>query len=296
MKKYTQLIPNRDLVLALGYFDGIHLGHQAVIKSAVEYAHKNSLKSAIITFKEHPFCYLNHITPKYITTDREKLISELGIDYFYELEFDDTIAKLSAEEYLRDILVKHFTPKAIFTGFNHTFGMNKQGNANFLRNNQSKYNYEYYEIEPKTINNTIISSTTIRNYLMNGDIEKANQMLGKNFSVKGEIIEGQKLGRKFGYKTANIVYPKELIEIPYGVYQVNTNYGTGIANFGIRPTVNNTNTAVLETHILNFDKDIYGEILNIEFTKMLRPEQKFTSTNELIEQIKTDISKITHQN
>ena len=117
-------------------------------------------------------------------------------------------------------------------------------------------------------------------------------MLGKNFSITGEVIEGQKLGRKIGFRTANLIYPTEIVDIPFGVYQVETTFGKGITNFGIRPTVSNTEKAVLETHILDFDKDIYGKTIRVEFIKMLRREQKFNSVDELKKQIQSDISKI----
>ena len=294
MQLFDELNINKGLSIALGFFDGVHKGHQKVIESAVNFAKDNNLKSAVITFKDHPCCYFYNTTPKYILTreKRREKISQLGIDYMYEINFDEKLSKIDAENYLKDILVKHFEPKAISTGFNHYFGALKSGNADFLQNNQEKYNYKYFEIEPQKYQNEIISSSIIRSAITNGDISKANSMLGYRFGVNGIIIEGQKLGRKLGYKTANIKYPKELIEIPFGVYEVETNYGKGIANFGIRPTVNNSKNKVLETHILNFDQDIYDKIINIEFVNMIRQEQKFSSKDELIKQIQDDIKNI----
>ena len=294
MQLFDELNINKGLSIALGFFDGVHKGHQKVIESAVNFAKDNNLKSAVITFKDHPCCYFYNTTPKYILTreKRREKISQLGIDYMYEINFDEKLSKIDAENYLKDILVKHFEPKAISTGFNHYFGAFKSGNADFLQNNQEKYNYKYFEIEPQKYQNEIISSSIIRSAITNGDISKANSMLGYKYSVNGIIIEGQKLGRELGYKTANIKYPNELIEIPFGVYEVETNYGKGIANFGIRPTVNNTKNKVLETHILNFDQDVYDKIINIEFVKMLRNEQKFSSKDELIKQIQEDIKNI----
>ena len=294
MQIFTSLNENKNLSIALGYFDGVHLGHRAVINSAVNFAKENNLKSAVITFKDHPCCFFYGVCPKYILTReqrREKLASS-GIDYLYELDFDEKLSSLSAQEYLENILVKYFTPKSISTGFNHHFGAKKSGTPEFLRNNSKKYGYEYFEIPPQKIDNEIISSTAIRNYLQNGQIEKANKMLKDNFAITGIVVEGQKLGRKLGFKTANLIYPPELIDLPFGVYETNTQYGKGITNFGIRPTVSSTQKPVAETHILNFAKDIYGEKINVEFVRMLRKEQKFNSVDELKQQIAKDISMI----
>ena len=292
MQVFYELTENKNLALALGYFDGVHLGHQKVIKSAVDYAQNNGKKSAVITFKDHPCCYFYGVCPKYILSrkQREEEIAKLGVDFLYELDFNETLAGLSAEEYLKNILIKYFSPAAISTGFNHHFGARKSGDAEFLRQHQDRF--KYFEIPPQKINNEIISSTAIRNYLNKGEIAKANEMLGKNFSISGKVIEGQKLGRKLGFRTANLIYPAEIVDIPFGVYEVQTTYGKGITNFGIRPTVSNTKKAVLETHILNFDRDIYDEEIKVEFLRMLRKEQKFNSLDELKRQIQSDIKSV----
>lgn len=292
MQIFTELKKIPNLSLALGFFDGVHLGHQAVIKNAVEFAQKNGTKSAVITFTNHPCCYFWGVCPKYILTckDREKKIKELGVDYLFELNFE-SISSLTAQDYLKDVLVNHFTPLSISTGWNHNFGCKKSGDVKFLKDNSKKYGYEYFEISPKKLDNEVISSTIIRKFLSEGKIEKANRMLGYNFEVNGTIIKGNQIGRTIGFNTANIIYPSELIELPYGVYSVNTNYGKGIANFGIRPTINDSHT-LLEVHILNFDKDIYGEQISINFIKQIRKEKKFSSLNALKTQIQEDILRI----
>lgn len=292
MQKFSELNQKQNLAIALGYFDGVHIGHRAVIKSAVDFAKKNNTKSAVITFSDHPYCYFKGVCPKYILTreEREKRIASLGIDYLYELNFED-FAHLTAKEYLNNILINHFHPISISTGWNHNFGKNKSGNVNFLEEQAKNYNYRYFKIPPQKINNEIISSTEIRKLLSEGNIEKANLMLGQNFSIEGEIVKGNQIGRTIGFRTANLVYPPELIELPYGVYAVDTTYGKGIANFGIRPTINGSHTS-LEAHILNFEKDIYGEIINVNFNKMIRTEKKFPSLDALKKQINLDIKSI----
>ncbi len=292
MQILTDLIKNSNLSLALGFFDGIHKGHQTVIQNAVDYAHKNNCKSAVITFKEHPCCFFYGKCPKYILSgkERENKIKELGVDYLYELDFE-SISGLTAGDYLKNVLVKYFSPCAISTGWNHNFGYKKSGNAKFLHDNSKKFGYEYFELPPQKINNEIISSSAIRKYLSTGNIEKANTMLGYKFYTSGTVIKGQQIGRTIGFKTANLIYPDELIELPHGVYSVETNFGKGIANFGTRPTVNGDGT-LLEVHILDFDKDIYGETLSVEFKKMIRTEKKFPSLDALKKQIYNDIIQI----
>ena len=296
MQIFTELNKNPNLSLALGYFDGVHLGHQKVIGSAVNYARKNGNKSAVITFKDHPCCFFYGVCPKYILTreDRLKHLESLGVDYVYILDFDTKLCMLSADEYLKNILIDNFSPKSISTGFNHYFGAKKSGGVDLLTEKQSVYGYKYFEIPPQKILNDTISSTVIRTALSKGQIKNANEMLGYNFTISGNVIKGQQLGRKIGFRTANLLYPPELIDLPFGVYSVIVTYEgkkyKGITNFGIRPTVSNTKQCSLETHILDFDKDIYGDEIIVEFLKMIRSEKKFASVEDLKNQIILDIS------
>ena len=146
MQKFSELNQKQNLAIALGYFDGVHIGHRAVIKSAVDFAKKNNTKSAVITFSDHPYCYFKGVCPKYILTreEREKRIASLGIDYLYELNFED-FAHLTAKEYLNNILINHFHPISISTGWNHNFGFKKSGNVKFLSEQSKKYDYTYYK-------------------------------------------------------------------------------------------------------------------------------------------------------
>lgn len=298
MQIFTELNKNQNLSLALGYFDGVHKGHQKVILSAVNFARENGNKSAVITFQDHPCCFFYGVCPKYILTrdDRLKHLEALGVDYVYILDFNAKLCLLSAEDYLKNVLINNFSPKSISTGFNHYFGAKKSGGVDLLTANQKKFGYKYFEIPPQKNFNDTISSTEIRKLLSDGNIQSANEMLGYNFAISGKVIEGQKLGRKIGFRTANIIYPPELIDLPFGVYSALVNHNgrqyKGIANFGIRPTVSDTCTCSLETHILDFDKDIYGDEISVEFLKMIRPEKKFSSVEELKNQICQDIERI----
>lgn len=298
MQIFTELNKNLNLSLALGFFDGVHLGHKKVIKTAVDFAKRNGIKSAVVTFKEHPSCFFRGICPKYILTREERLkhIEALGVDYVYLLDFNSKLCMLSAEDYLREVLVGNFSPKSISTGFNHYFGAKKSGNVTLLAEKQVEYGYQYFEIPPQKVFGKTISSTAIRELLSKGQIKNANEMLGYNFSITGEVVKGQQLGRTIGFRTANLIYPNELIDLPFGVYStvvtIDGKKYQGVTNFGIRPTVSDSHKCTLETHILDFEKDIYGKYITVEFIKMIRAEKKFKSLDELKNQIIADVLSV----
>lgn len=298
MQIFEELNENKGLSLALGFFDGVHLGHQAVIKSAVDFGIERGCKSAVITFQDHPCCFFYHVKPKYILKKQDKiaLFEKLGVDYLYFLKFDDYLAMMDASEYLKDIIIKYFEPKAISTGFNHYFGAHKSGDVKLLCTLQKDFCYTYFEVPPVLYNSEIISSTRIREDLALGNIEMVNDMLGFDYFLEEIVVEGQHLGRKIGFKTANLIYPENLVEIGRGVYKVKVEYSgkiyDGIANYGLRPTIGDNLQSVLEVHLLNFDKEIYGEKIKVTFLKKIRDEKKFDSLDELKTQIKNDINEI----
>ena len=288
-------IPN--LSLALGLFDGIHVGHQAVINCAVDYARSFPAESAVVTFNQNPHSYLNEITPKYILTfeDKYKYFEELGLDYVIELDFAQ-ICNMSPSEYL-EFLKKYFSPIAISTGFNHKFGHERAGTVKFLSDNQDKYKYVFFATPPQAIWGDIISSTSIREFIKSGAVDMAATMLGRKFSVSGNVIKGRELGRTIGYPTANLIYPLDIVELPYGVYDVNVILEDGIqrkaiANFGVSPTISNDGIAILEVHILDFEGDLYDKPVRVLFNSMVRREIKFDSIEDLKMQIDFDIQAL----
>lgn len=296
MQIFNDININKGLSLAFGFFDGVHIGHQAVIKSAVDFAKENNTKSAIITFQDHPCCFFYHVEPKYIIkkTDKINFFENLGVDYLYNIKFDDYLAMMSASEYLKDVIIKNYAPSAISTGFNHFFGAKKTGDVHLLCTMQNEFCYQYFEVPPVLYNSEIVSSTRIREDITLGNIEMANSMLGYNYFLKETVVEGEQLGQRLGFRTANMIYPDNLVEIGRGVYKVKVEYNgetySGIANYGIRPTVSSQDKATLEVHILNFDKDIYGEKIKVNFLKKIREEKKFSSIEELKAQIQEDIN------
>lgn len=294
MEILNKLKSNENLAIALGFFDGVHLGHKAVINAAVDYAKKNNIKSAVVTFRQSPYVALNNVKPNYIITLEEKIkaIKKLGVDYLYLSDFTEDLAKQTASDYLKN-LVDDLHPKMIATGFNHYFGYNKSGGVDYLRLMQQEYGYEFKEINPIKLNEDVISSTAIRKALSNGDIPKANSMLGYRFYVKNEVIKGRQIGRTIGFKTANLKMPEKMINIPDGVYAVEVEVlgkkHMGIANFGSNPTVTDDSQKLLEVHIIDFNQNIYGELVKVSFLVKIRNEKKFQSLTELKAQIEKDI-------
>lgn len=274
--------------LILGFFDGVHLGHISVITSALEYSEKHNTESVLVTFKESPasfFCY----NFEYLMSRKESIqkIKSLGVNRVVELDFSD-FAHMSREDYL-SYLIKTYSPKSIFTGFNHTFGYKKSGNSEFLQLNQEKYGYKYFSVNAETYKEEVISSTRIRNLLMSGNIKIANFLLNSCFSLSGKVIHGQQLGRQLGFPTANIEYPSEIVKIPFGVYAANVDGKPAVLNWGIRPSVNGTSNPVLEVHIINHNEDLYDKEIKISIIDRIRDEIKFNSLGDLIKQINKDI-------
>ena len=267
--------------LILGFFDGVHLAHQEVIKSAVEF----SSCPILVTLK-------NFNKSKELILERKdsySKIKSLGVKKIVELDFSQ-ISGMPAEEFL-DFLKKEYNPISVSTGFNYTFGKNRCGSTGTLEKYQEKYAYKYFCIPPLKYKNDIISSTLIKQKLVEGDIHLSNELLGSNFVLSGVVKKDAQIGRTIGFPTANIDYPKNIVKIPYGVYYVKIGNNRGIMNWGMKPTVHNTLNPVAETHIFDFDGDLYGQNIKIELLNRIRGEIKFNNLDELQQQIKKDIDE-----
>lgn len=295
MQVLEKLDYNPNLSLCLGFFDGVHQGHKVVLRNSVNLAKQSGLKSAVITFKEHPLCYLQNRTPQYIIPpeDRIELMAAQGIDYIYLLNFDEDIADLIAVDYLKEVLIKYFKPKFITTGFNHFFGAGKKGDAAMLRAYQNEYGYKYFEIPPITYDNTLISSSKIRQLVSEGAMENIKNLLGTNFYVKGRVITGNRIGRTISFPTANLKYPDNIIKASRGVYIASVEFDTykypAIVNLGKRPTIQGAeHNLLLEAHLLDFNENIYDKDIKVCFLKKIRNEQKFNSLPELKSQLVRD--------
>jgi len=279
--------------LILGLFDGVHIAHKKIITRAREIGRP----CAVVTFTKSPLEYLQNNPVSYITSkqDRINVLERAGVDFVYMLDFEK-IMNLSAREYLRDVLIKYFQPKNIITGFNHTFGKNRSGDSEFLSSNQSVYKYKYTRVEPIELDGRLVSSSNIRYLISLARIEEANKLLGRRFSIGGEVIKGNQLGRKIGFPTANVKWGEHIVSPPYGVYKgsviLEGEEYPSVINWGTRKGIAPVPEAMLEAHILNFDRDIYGKNIEICLEKMLRTEMSFDGIYELKEQIKKDIASI----
>lgn len=278
--------------LILGFFDGVHAAHRVVINSAADFKTDNII---LLTFKESPAVYFGKQAEYILSRENSyKKIKALGVNQIFEYDFS-SIVNIKASEYLENI-VREFSPVSISTGFNHTFGFNREGNSDFLKLNTKKYRYEYICTPPQMFGNEIICSSKIRELLRNGFIEDANKLLESNFVLEGTVIKGAQIGRTIGFPTANIVYPPKIVKIPYGVYAVNVNLQNnsvkkGIMNWGIKPTINTDAMPIAEIHIFDYQGNLYGQQINAEIIKKIRGEKKFSGIEELKTQIEKDISE-----
>ena len=279
--------------IALGFFDGLHLGHRVVLKNAINIAKESNSQTTVILFKEHPLNFLTTQKVSQILTldEKIKILEVIGIDNVVLLDFED-YSNITATDYLEKVLIKYFTPIAITTGFNHYFGFNKEGNSDFLRKNKDKYNYKYFEVPPFVVNENIVSCSVIRNKISLGNFTEANALLGYNYFINGTVIKGQQIAGKLGFPSANIEYPENKIQIPHGVYfvtvDVNEKTYNGVLNHGFAPTINDENKLKTEVHILDFDEDIYGENIKISFVTKIRNQMKFENIEKLKAQINRD--------
>lgn len=279
--------------IALGSFDGLHLGHMHLINKTVEYAKANNAKSMICTFKNHPLSIINkEICPKLIMDNdtKIKLLGNTGIDIVNLANFDKDFMKITPEEFIRN-MVKCYNAKGIIVGFNYRFGYKNLGDVDMLKAYSTILGYKLYVCDAISVNDEIVSSSKIRHLIAEGNIIKANELLGRPHSIIGKVITGKQLGRTIGFPTVNLNYNKEYILPKGGVYYTVIEHDNflykAITNIGYNPTVEGGKLSV-ETHILNFNKQIYGELIKINFINRIRDEVKFNSIVELKQQLEKD--------
>jgi len=281
---------------AIGNFDGVHLGHQEIIDLINNIAQKKSAKSCIITFDPHPQKVLTGKDVSLIVPVNEKLslLESAGVDCAVSLKFTNELSRLSAEEFVQDVLIKTLRIKDIVVGPDFMFGKNRSGNAEILKEMGKKYGFETHVINPRKLSDEVISSSMIRRTIALGDILKLNNLLGYNYFLKGIIVEGEKRGREIGFPTTNIDTQWELLPKP-GVYATISLLGgsryKSITNIGFRPTFGK-NKLLIETHLFDFSDSVYGKELKVEFFQRLRDEKKFESVEDLVEQIKLDVEEV----
>ncbi len=291
-----------NTVITIGMFDGVHKGHQQLLKTVVSKACELNAKATVLTFWPHPRLVLgkNNDDLKLITSldEKTKLISELGIDHVIILPFNLETAKLTAEEFMSQILKQKFGIAHLVMGFNHKFGSDRISDFATYEQIAKKYQIGISRVDAIHINNEMVSSTNTRLALEAGDVKKASSFLGMPFTINGTVKGGQRLGRTIGYPTANIELTEKLKIVPkVGVYACKLNVigkqYNGMLNIGYRPTVNQKDPLPsIEIHIFDFNQDIYSEEIEIHFIERIRDEQKFENIEALQSQLKKDESQI----
>jgi len=292
LKSYSS---KKESILTIGTFDGVHIGHNKILKRLIQDSKKNNLSSLVMTFFPHPRMILNKSHEiKMIDTIDEKinLLEKTGLDNLIIHPFDNNFSKIRAKEFVEEILVKKLKIKEIIIGYDHKFGKDREASVEDLKKFGKDYMFTVKEIPAQEIDSIAISSTKIRDAILNGEIEKCNKFLGRNFILTGKVVYGEGLGKKIDFPTANIEIKETYKIIPKnGVYlvktKINSNTYFGMMNIGIRPTVGGRNKS-LEIHFFNFKDNIYGKNVSIEIIKKIRDEEKFSSIDQLKIQLKKD--------
>jgi riboflavin kinase/FMN adenylyltransferase len=275
---------NKKSVVTIGTFDGVHIGHKKILEKIIFNAKELNCESVVLTFFPHPRMVLqNNSVVQLLNTVDEKtiLLEKTGIDNLIIHPFNQEFSRLTAEEFVKEILVNQLNIRKIIIGYDHRFGRNRTANINDLIVFGKEYGFEVEQISAQEINDNAVSSTKIRNAILEGNITLANNYLGYNYFFSGVVVKGKQVGRTIGFPTANIKINEDYKLIPKnGVYIVKSNYDKktifGLINIGTRPTVDGTNQTI-EVFYLDFDKTIYDESLTIEIIEFIRNEQKFDS-------------------
>ncbi len=299
----SELSALTNSIVTIGTFDGVHIGHQKIIKRLVELKNKQGGEIVLFTFAPHPrkVLFPEQTDLKLITTTEEKcdLLKQFGVDHVLIYPFTKEFSKMNAQDYIADIIAKGLKTKTLVIGYDHHFGANREGNIDTLKQFAPIYHFNVEEIPAQEINLLNISSTRIRKAIDEGDIQTANDFLGYKFFITGIVIKGKQLGRSIGYPTANIFIEDADKLIPkIGVYAVNVilheKEYKGMLSIGVNPTTDSDNKIKIEVNIFDFEKEIYGETLKLEFVKRIRDEEKFANLDELKKALAND--KITCSN
>lgn len=295
---FDSILEIKNPVLTIGTFDGVHIGHQKIIERLNEEAVKIDGESVLFTFYPHPRMVLfpeGHGL-KLIQTQAEKIekLRKCGLQNVIVFPFTKEFSRLTAIEFVRDYLVNKLNVKKLVIGYDHQFGKNREGSLEFLKDISETYGYEVIEIPAQDIDEVNVSSTKIRNALLNGDVETANSFLGECFELTGTVVKGNQIGTELGFPTANIQVNSELKLIPgNGVYAVKVRLEdgslvNGMLNIGTRPTIETTQYIRIEVHLFDTSLDLYGQNLTVRFLKRVRDEKRFEDKESLINQLKND--------
>ena len=300
MKKIYNLSKIRKLAATIGIFDGVHCGHQKILKKLVSDSRRLKIKSLVVTFSPHPRKILNpgSMIPFLTSLEhRSKLIEDLGVDFFHMIRFTKPLSLMEPGEFVKKVLIDKFNIKMLVVGQDFLLGNKRRGDFSLLKSLSKRYNFRLVGVRPVRIKGRVVSSTRIRKSIEKGDLKNASLLLGRSVSILGTVVKGKAIGRKIGFPTANINPHHEAIP-PSGVYAVDTRMNKkiykAVLNIGIRPTLGKDKEPTVEIHILQFKKNIYGKDIEIIFKGKIRDEKKFPSLEKLRMQIKKDILSAKH--
>lgn len=297
MKIYNNLKDIQSIeqtIIALGFFDGIHKGHRELISRCISSANNLNLKSAVFTFQEHPKNVMtgSNVVKRLLTPeDKVKVLSELNIDYLFNLPFEDGFHEMFPEAFANNLLAEAFHAKGVFCGYNFKFGKDTLGNTSTLIDLGINNGFTVNIIEPIEFEFAPVSSSRIRQLIASGSVDTAAEMLNRRYVLYGTVIEGNKLGRTLGFPTVNMKLDEQMVKPANGVYITETTIDDktyhSVSNVGIKPTVGGKEL-LIETHLFDFNEDAYNKNISVEFIEMLRAEKKFESFDALKTQIAID--------
>jgi riboflavin kinase/FMN adenylyltransferase len=282
-------------IVTIGTFDGVHLGHQQILKQLIDTSRKSKLKSVLLTFFPHPRMVLQADVPMHLIQtieERERALAKTGLNYLVIHPFSAEFSRLSADDYVKRVLVQQLNVQKVVVGYDHRFGRNRTASLEDMYHYADIYDFEVIEIDAKKIESTAVSSTKIRKAIDEGNIELANTYLGQPFTLEGMIVHGDKRGRELSYPTANMDLQNPHKIVPkQGVYLVKSNLSNrvvyGMMNIGTKPTFDISMPSI-EVHFFDWEKDLYGQTIRVELLRWVRDEQKFGSIDELQAQIQAD--------
>ncbi len=297
MKVYKSLEEIKDIeptVIALGNFDGVHKGHQELIRRCTDAAKTAGIKSAVFTFSNHPRNVMKlgaEVKNIIYSSDKEEIMEKLGIDYVFNIPFTDDIRTMEPERFVNELLISLFNMREAYCGFNYRFGFKGAGTPEILMHMGIEKGFGVHVLSPVTIDGNVVSSTFIRELIESGRVDECMKYMGRNYSVEGEVVVGNRLGKSIGFPTSNINIDQGMVSPPNGVYITTCEYAgkiyPSVTNVGNKPTIGEFVRNV-ETHIFNFDQELYGKNIRVSFIRKIRDEFKFDSIEALSKQITSD--------
>ncbi len=285
-----------DVCLTFGNYDGVHLGHQKLIRELLTQSKQSGAKLVLMTFLPHPRKILQKDAQRFLISNylqRRRWLEELGVDFLVEVPFNRDFSVQSASEFINNYVLTCKTLKKVYLGWDFAFGANKEGDANLFKSLCSSRSIDVEVMPAYMAEGSKVSSSVIRDALMSGDMQDAKKMLGRYFTIEGLVVRGEGRGRRIGVPTANMQFDIDLLVPAKGVYVTETNYKgmnyRSVTNIGHNPTFASDKALTVETHLIGFSGDLYGEMIEVSFLQKIRDEKKFSTVNELIEQLNRDI-------